>query len=384
MKSSETKKILFVHPGTELYGSDRMAVETVAALIDGGYSVTVVVPDDGPLIEHFRAVGAQVQLIAVPVLRKEYLHPARIWGLAARSLSAARIAHRQVRSSGARLVYVNTIIQPVWMIAARLARVKLICHVRETENGLPLPLRAGLLWPATMADLLISNSRSTERFVITSSVRKPREHCVVYNGKNWDSYFSEPPAPLSKSPSIVVVGRLSPRKGQHTVVAALGILAVQGIRAKLTLVGDTFAGYEWYAEQLRADAARLNVTDQCEFIGFSDDIQGLLAAADIAVVPSLIEPFGTVAAESMAAMRPTIASRTEGLAEIIDHERTGLLVAPDDAEDLATAIRRLVDDPALAESLARAGYNAVREQFSAGKYRKSIVDATTNLLEGAK
>ena len=86
--------------------------------------------------------------------------------------------------------------------------------------------------------------------------------------------------------------------------------------------------------------------------------------ADICAVPSVWEePFGLVAVEAMACERPVCASRVGGLQDIVVDGETGLLVAPGDAEALATALARLLDDAVLRRSMGTAGRRRVEEQY---------------------
>lgn len=88
----------------------------------------------------------------------------------------------------------------------------------------------------------------------------------------------------------------------------------------------------------------------------------------LALVPSVwMEPFGIVAIEAMASGRPVIASRIAGLADIVDHEETGLLVAPGDSDALRQAIERLLDDPVLREDMG------VAAKRRANGYQASVV-----------
>ena len=105
---------------------------------------------------------------------------------------------------------------------------------------------------------------------------------------------------------------------------------------------------------------------------------GLLAAVDGVFVPSWNEAFSFVTAEAMGAGRAVVASRAGALEELVDHERTGLLVPARDPESLAAAIVRLAEDPALVEFL---GQNAkvAAERFS----RDHSIDSVVNVYKEA-
>ena len=89
-----------------------------------------------------------------------------------------------------------------------------------------------------------------------------------------------------------------------------------------------------------------------------------MAIFDITVVPSVEEPLGLVAIESLAAGTPVVAANTGGLPEIVQHEKTGLLGPPSDSDALATAIMRYINDEELRNRLGEAGKQYVLDRFS--------------------
>jgi hypothetical protein len=101
----------------------------------------------------------------------------------------------------------------------------------------------------------------------------------------------------------------------------------------------------------------------------------MLRAADALAVPSRYEPFGTVVIEGWAAGVPVVAARATGPAGTIEDGETGLLVPVDDAPALATALRRVLEDRALARHLAARAAMALEARYS----RRAVVDAYLRL-----
>lgn len=104
--------------------------------------------------------------------------------------------------------------------------------------------------------------------------------------------------------------------------------------------------------QLQGLAKSLGIVDRIIFEGIREDIPDLLQAMDIFVLPSLSEGFPLAAMEAMASGRPVVCSQVGGLAELVSHEETGLLVPPADPACLAEAVLRLLADPAFGRRLA--------------------------------
>lgn len=156
------------------------------------------------------------------------------------------------------------------------------------------------------------------------------------------------------------VGRLVPEKGAAVLIQALPtLLQKHRVRAVITGTGG-------YREELARLARRLGVADCVLFTGWlpDDQVQHLYRAADVAVVPSLYEPFGIVALEAMAAGAPLVVSDVGGLAEIVADGRTGLKVPPGNSEALAVAIDSLLRSPRLARRLAAAAQQEVNDRYT--------------------
>jgi glycosyltransferase involved in cell wall biosynthesis len=99
----------------------------------------------------------------------------------------------------------------------------------------------------------------------------------------------------------------------------------------------------------------------------------MYASCDMCVMPSRAEPFGTVMIETWAYRRPIIAAAAIGPRALIKNEENGLLVPIDDVAALATAIRRLIEEPGLAKKLAEAGRTAYEADYVEAKIVKSYL-----------
>ncbi|GAA2152983.1 glycosyltransferase family 4 protein [Actinomadura napierensis] len=364
--------VVLAHPSPDLYGSDRMLVESVRALVPGR-RVIVTLPEDGPLSPVLRDAGAEVVVLPVPVLRKSYMSPLGLVRLAFAASRALPRAWRLLRRERAAALYVNTVTIPLWLLAARVARVPALCHVHEAEDDVPGPVRAALSMPLRFARTVVVNSRASAAALGSAG----RNAQIIYNGVEEPPGPVEPPrADLDGPARIVLVGRLSPRKGTDVAVRAVRSLRDRGYDANLTLVGSVFPGYEWFEEELRALAGDDGAV---EFAGFRPSVWNSFGAADIAIVPSRVEPFGNVAVEAMLAGRPVVASATQGLVEIVADGENGVLVAPDDPAALAAGIARLLDDWNGALAMAkRAGADAAR-RFGKDRYHRELRDAVREL-----
>ncbi len=156
-------------------------------------------------------------------------------------------------------------------------------------------------------------------------------------------------------PLALALGRFHANKAFDVLLEALAAVP----RVHLWLAGDGPL-----RAMLERQAAALGIGSRVRFLGWREDTAALLAAADFLVCPSRHEPLGNVVIEAWAGGVPVLATASEGPAALIGNNRTGMLVPVDDAAALASAMRRLVDDPELRTRLAAAGHAAYEAEFS--------------------
>lgn len=370
------RTVLLAHPSPDLYGSDRMLLESVDGLLAAGWKVVVTVPRTGPLVRKLAARGVEVAVVDVPVLRKSLQSPAGLVRLLVNTMRALPRVLALLRQTRPAAIYVNTVTIPIWFAAARLTGRRVLGHVHEAEEGVPAPVRVALALPLLFASTVVVNSRASGAAldVVPGLRRKVR---LLYNG------VPGPPAELPLAPAdpsrLVLVGRLSPRKGTDVAVEALALLRDQGFDVTLDLAGSVFPGYEWYEEQLRTLVAERGLSGSVRFLGFVSDIWAAHAAGDVVLVPSRIEPFGNTAVEGQLAGRPVVVSGTQGLVEIVEPGKTGLVVPPDDPAALAATVRSLLTDWPRARELAATGRDEARRRFDPARYRVEMAELVATL-----
>lgn len=184
-------------------------------------------------------------------------------------------------------------------------------------------------------------------------------HCGIDPAESvWESPRREDRT--SGDPHIICVGRLVQRKGQSLLIEACAALRERGMPVTLTLVGDGPA-----REALEAQVRRSEVAAQVRFMGAvgHDAVLPMLRAADIFCLPSFSEGVPVVLMEAMAHSVPVVTTQIMGIPELVENERTGLLVAPGRVDVLVDALGRLVADPELREQLGARGREKVLADF---------------------
>ncbi len=206
-------------------------------------------------------------------------------------------------------------------------------------------------------DHLIGNTRGLTEWMMKEGWPKERVHYLP----NFAEIAPAPPVPRASldtpadAPLAIALGRLHPNKGFDVLLEA--VAKVPGLYLWLAGEGALRAA-------LRRQAASLGIEDRVRFLGWRQDVGALLAAADMLVCSSRREPLGNTIIEAWAARKPVVACAAAGPAELIDQDKTGLLVPVDDVTVLGEAMRALVQDKTRAQALAEAGYAVFDAQFS--------------------
>jgi glycosyltransferase involved in cell wall biosynthesis len=350
-----------------------MALEAAAGLRSSGADVLVrTVP--GPFSELIAGEGFESDLGPFPVLRRVMVGPA--WLLRTVLLMPRDVMrlYRELRTHRPTAVLVNTLASPHWLLAARLARVRTVCYVHEDERRQPRFVRSLLTSQLLLAHRVIAISQSVATFAGESWRTVGPRTSVVYNALATDTSPATAWPKRDGRRRLVLVGRLSEAKGQDLAIEAVRVLVDRGHNVELELAGDVFPGYEHVERALRSLVARLDLNERVVFRGWVADPRGLIASADIVLVPSRNEPFGLVAMEAMMRGKPVVTSDAGGLPEVVRADVDGLVVPSDDVVALSEAIDRLLTDRALATRLATEG-SRVRERFSTERYRDGMAEA---------
>ncbi len=129
--------------------------------------------------------------------------------------------------------------------------------------------------------------------------------------------------------------------------------------------------------------SKMGLDDRVRFLGWRNDRAALLDIADICVLPSRYEPFGTVIAEAWFASVPLIAAKAAGASQYVTHEQDGLLHDIDDAQTLAAQIQQIATDEKLAEKLVKGGTKTYEELFSKDVVVKKLISDYKHMIETA-
>ena len=209
------------------------------------------------------------------------------------------------------------------------------------------------------AALILPGSHYNRRWEERLGAPPERIHCV-YNGIDPGVF---PPAEAEPPGAVVSwVGRVDPLKDLGTLIRAFALVRRSRPDAALRLFGGTPAGNEAYERHCRQLAQDLGLDRAVTFEGRVDDITDAYRAGQVVALTSVSEGFPYTVIEAMAMGRPPVATRVGGVPEAVGE--AGLVVRPRDANAVAGALLRLLDDPALRARLGTAARERVMQLFT--------------------
>jgi glycosyltransferase involved in cell wall biosynthesis len=182
------------------------------------------------------------------------------------------------------------------------------------------------------------------------------------------------------APLLGIIGNVIPRKGLIYLVRAMPRILAAVPEVRLLVVGGEEQGK--YADRARKAAEQCGVAGAIIWTGHRNDVDEILAALDLYVLPSLEESLPLSVLEAMASGLAVVASAVGGIPECVTSGETGLLVPPARSDPLAAAINELLGDPARRRRFGDAGRRRVQERFTAESQAPSIEAAFARVLRG--
>lgn len=366
---SAMPRVLFLDQSGDLGGAELSLLDIARHF---RAAATVALLGDGPFARRLRADAVPVELVAGGgrlAVRREDGPAAWLAALGAVGTIVPRLVGLCRRHE---LIYANT--QKAFVlgaVAALLSRRPLIWHLRDiltSEHFGRANLRLVISLSRLAAARVIANSDATAAAFVAAGGDR-RRLVTIPNGIDpapWCPLAPDRRARLRQElglragPVVGIFSRLAAWKGQHVLVEALRALP----DVQCLVVGDPLFGEEPYRERLVRRIDELGLSERVRLCGFRADIPAVMQACDMIVHASTAaEPFGRVIVEAMLADRPVIASDAGGAREIVEDGASGILVPPGDADQLAAAIGRILEDRELAARLATGGRARALAQF---------------------
>jgi glycosyltransferase involved in cell wall biosynthesis len=358
--------VLFVHWGHEgIRGSERVLLDLLGELDRARFSASLWCNSE-TLAAAAEDLDVETRVSAMPLL---FGWDAPRFDL--RSFRALVAEGRAlIRDKDVGVVHVTSGAPTQWMsLAARSERVPLIAHLhaiyRFRERCTLLLHQAPIL--AGCSDAVLEPFRrdglAPDRLrVINNGVNPQRLAAGNARGLRGSLGISRDAIVL------LAAGALVPLKGFDTLLRAVHAVRGRGINAQLLIAGEGPG-----RDALSRLSQALGITSAVHLLGQQPHLGAILRdAADIALIGSIVESFGLVAAEAGAMGRPTVASRVGGIPEVIADGVTGLLVPAGDHGGFADAIASLAADPVRRTTMGNAARRRVLERFTTARAARDV------------
>ena len=381
-------KVLFLEAssGQVVGGSLTGMLELVTGLDRTRYTPTIVLYEEKPVTRQLRAQGIPVRIFSKRRLPKEhslqekpsYRHVKGYPGVTPllRSVRAAGTFIFETLPAALRLAAVFRDEAPDLIhvcngfrgnldavVAARLCGIPCVVHCKgfDKHSYIERLFAPGVAAAVCMTVAIEDHCRA-------EGVRAPEYH-VIYDGLDLERFRStrdrydvrEELGIARDTPVVGVVGNIQEWKGQHVLLEAMVEVVRSVPNATALVVGGAHRSGRAYADGLRRFVAAHNLTKNVIFTGARQDVPDVMNAMDVVLHTSVRgEPFGRVIIEAMSVGRPVVATRAGGVPEFVHDGIDGVLVSPGDAAELASAVVRLLSDPAERAKLAAGATAAVR------------------------
>lgn len=376
MKKS-TLKILCVHQGFELYGSDRsflMNLEFLKKFYGSETDIQVIIPRSGPIVDEIKKITPNLLIEDVGQFPGRQLKKAPVktlWTV----LKMSFVARKRMQASD--LVYINTIAPLSYVIAvAWLGRKNVLLHVREIPHRLLVIIFSS--WFRLFRFHLIYNSTATRRAFGMDKYKRgttlPNAVEEVPELPSADSY-------MSGKINLLLIGRINSWKGHDLLVTAFSRLSeLTKNKYRIRFVGDTARNQGYRKDELKKMISENALNEHIELLPFTNFPAEAYNWADIVIVPSkLPEPFGRVAVEAFSLAKPVIAANHGGLGEIIRDKVNGWHFSPNNTKELCAILDEIWQKPEEIKKLGEQAKIDFHEKYSREVYYKEFVRVMSDL-----
>jgi glycosyltransferase involved in cell wall biosynthesis len=367
---------------SKLGGQELSLFDVCHSLAQQQHQITLLHCQSGNLLEQYRTFSNVLHTPSFGISRDNLIKPLLQLPIDLRRTS------RALRNAQSPLLYCNQIYDiSVPAILAKLHHIPLVCHLR-----LPAPNDLGKFHKPFIPQVnhFIAVSQHTQQEWINFGIPKDKIN-TVYNGINPDR-FQPNPTPRDtileqyhlppNAQFLLYAGRIDNCKGIDVLIHAFAQLHAQHPQLHLLIAGTPNSIYQEDIacfESLKQQTQALHLNQYIHFIGHVGDLRPLYSTANLVVVPSRWpEPFGRVIIEAMACGTPIVASRMGGIPEILTGQFAQGLCQPNDPNELAHTIDRLLDWRTTQPHLGPASRDHILQNFS---LTRTIQNIESTLLQ---
>jgi len=379
-------KILFLHSSSDAYGSGKILYYIVRFLHNAGHECYVILPENGPLSDELKYLGAEVTIEELGILRRKYYTVKGIFNRIVSLFRAVVKIRRYIAGNGIEIVYSNTTAVMAGAIASRLTRKKHIWHVHEiiAKPRLLAVFLAFMLKYFSDKVVVVSQAVYDHWNYICPMQDKLT---LIYNGLDAAEFHNVRTTKIrtelglpTDTPLIGMVGRVHYWKGQDYFLKIANIIHNYSKDVRFIMVGDPFPGYEYLLDIHIRLKKEYDLENACFDLGYRTDVMQIMASLDIFVLPSTLpDPLPTVVLEAMFSGKPVVATAHGGATEMVVDGQTGILIPWDNAEMAFAKMKPLIDSSLLCHKMGEQGRVRSEQNYSLKTFEESIQKLLINV-----
>jgi lipopolysaccharide heptosyltransferase II len=340
-------RILQILPELNVGGVERGTVDLARYLISQGHG-SCVVSNGGLLVKQLEEGGSRH--FALPVHRKNIFIAWRCIKELRRIIIDEKIDVVHARSRVPALI-------AYFAVRKTEAQFVTTCHGYYSQNLMSRIMGWG--------KRVIVISEVIGRHMIEHFGVHPQNIRLIHRSVDLDKFKFRSRQEGRSSVVISIVGRITPLKGHGYFLRAMAKIIRLMPFVRVRIIGDAPASKQEYKESLLLLTRRLGISENVDFLGNRSDIPELLADSDVLVLSTITqEAFGRVLIEAQAVGVPVVATSVGGVVDVVEHEKTGLLVLPKDVEGMAAAVMRIINDRKLADAMIVEARKRVEEKYT--------------------
>jgi glycosyltransferase involved in cell wall biosynthesis len=375
-------RILFLHSSSDAYGASKIFLQTVAIAQKNGHTAIVVHSNKGTLEESLSAMGVEVQIVNLGIIRRQYFNLSGIINRFQKWRNAVGVLNEIIQSHQIDTIYSNTAAVLIGGFVARRNGLKHIWHIHEIIEK-PAFLHHFLAWRfRATADQLI---------VVSKAVEQHWQHALpankitqIYNGIEPIQVSADPDfKSVFNIPSYALVIGMAARihywKGQSYFVEIARVLLTNSKEPLYFLIaGDPFPGYEYLLDDLKAQLKDPIFEGRVFYVGLVKAMDVFYRSIDVLILPSQQpDPLPTVILEAMQYGLPVAATAQGGALEMVQENKTGILIPLDNAVVAAEKIHAILP-ASVRQQMGAAGKERVATYFSQATFEKKILNIFEN------
>lgn len=408
------KKILYIQHASSLGGSCTSLLYTMRALDKTKYQPILALANDSQIvIDFYKAAGFDpipwpgITFWNHTTAGYQPLYKVSGWMNTLKIMGSWQAGKRRtldlVKLVQPDLVHLNSVVLSASAAALAQAKVPFVWHIREHPPKEFLGIRTAIIRHLMLHcpnELVFISEADRQAWV------SDQRGQVIYNFVDFQQFNrlfngadirKKNKIPLD-APVALYLGGLRELKGIFPLLKALSILKKRLPRLRCLMPGSEYKppnhwslnlarrilpliGSGTAGQRVEKEIARLNLKEICIRLPFQVNIVPLIASSDMVVFPALRPHFARPVIEANAMAKPVVASRLEGIEELIQSGKTGLMVEPNNPESLAKGLFDVLSDPVKAKQMGEAGYEFAKEKFSADKNCRQIMEIYERILK---